>query len=92
MWGKNIYFFQVASHPRHGDGLLGDAINFLLGGAGHAHLAEEQDERFRGYEAAQARGAAGECSTYHAECPLSFFKLIGIRHGGIQVIRPHYIR
>ena len=74
---KNIYSFQVASHPRHGDGLLGDAINFLLGGAGHAHLAEEQDERFRGYEAAQARGAAGECSAYHAECPLSFFKLIG---------------
>ena len=65
---------EVGSNPFHDDGVLGDVMNFLL----TANFAdEEEDERFQTYLDAQTNGkVAGDCSAFHKECPMSFFKLI----------------
>ena len=65
---------EVGSNPFHDDGILGDVMNFLLS----ANFAdEEEDERFQTYLDAQTNGkVSGDCSAFHKECPMSFFKLI----------------
>ena len=65
---------EVGSNPFHEEGILGDAVNFLLTGN---YAAEEEDERFLSYQEAQATGQiSGDCSSFHKSCPMSFFKLI----------------
>ena len=65
---------EVGSNPFHGDGIFGDVVNFLLS-ANYAE--EEEDERFKNYQTAQSHGhSTGDCSQYHQQCPMSFFKLI----------------
>ena len=65
---------EVGSNPFHDDGIIGDVMNFLLS----ANFAdEEEDERFQTYLEAQTNGkVAGDCSAFHKECPMSFFKFI----------------
>ena len=65
---------EVGSNPFHDDGIIGDVMNFLLS----ANFAdEEEDERFQTYLEAQTKGKmAGDCSAFHKECPMSFFKFI----------------
>ena len=65
---------EVGSNPFHDDGIIGDVMNFLLS----ANFAdEEEDQRFRTYLEAQTSGKnAGDCSAFHKECPMSFFKFI----------------
>lgn len=65
---------EVGSNPFHDDGIIGDVMNFLLS----ANFAdEEEDERFKTYLKAQTNGkVTGDCSAFHKECPMSFFKLI----------------
>ena len=65
---------EVGSNPFHDDGILGDALNFILASN---YAAEESDERFQSYLQAQSHGQdSGDCSKYHQQCPMSFFKLI----------------
>ena len=45
---------EVSSTPLHDEGLLGDAVNFLLS-ATHNYIAEESD-MFKDYLGAQAKG------------------------------------
>ena len=44
---------EASSTPLHDDGLLGDAVNFLLT---VNYAVEESDDRFKNYLAAQAKG------------------------------------
>ena len=65
---------EVGSNPFHDDGILGDVMNFLLTSN---YAAEEEDDRFKTYLKAQSHGQlSGDCSSYHKQCPMSFFKLI----------------
>ena len=65
---------EVGSNPFHDDGILGDALNFILASN---YATEETDERFQSYLQAQSHGQeAGDCTKYHQQCPMSFFKLI----------------
>ena len=65
---------EVGSNPFHDDGIIGDVINFLLSAN---FTDEEEDERFQTYLEAQTTGkVAGDCSDFHKECPMSFFKFI----------------
>ena len=68
---------EVGSNPFHDDGIIGDVMNFLLS-ANFANFAdEEEDERFQTYLEAQINGKnAEDCSAFHKECPMSFFKFI----------------
>ena len=65
---------EAGSNPFHDDGILGDVMTFLLA----SNFAdEEEDERFKTYLKAQSHGQLNaDCSDYHKECPMSFFKLI----------------
>ena len=65
---------EVGSNPFHDDGIIGDVMNFLLSAN---FTDEEEDERFQTYLEAQTTGkVAGDCSDFHKECPMSFFKFI----------------
>jgi len=65
---------EVGSNPFHGDGILGDIMNFMLTAN---FVTEEEDDRFKTYLKAQSHGQlTGDCSSYHKDCPLSFFTLI----------------
>ena len=44
---------EASSTPLHDEGILGDAVTFLLTSN---YAAEESDERFKKYFAAQAKG------------------------------------
>ena len=44
---------EASSHPLHDEGLLGDAVNFLLTAN---YAAEESDEKFKKYLGAQTKG------------------------------------
>ena len=65
---------EVGSNPYHDEAIIEDRMNFLLS----ANFAdEEEDERFQTYLEAQTNGkVAGDCSAFHKECPMSFFKFI----------------
>jgi len=66
---------ETSATPLHDDGLLGDAINFLLTGSYSAADAVAVD---KSYFEAQAKGQlSGDCSSYHQNCPVSFFKYLG---------------
>jgi len=65
---------EASSTPLHDEGLIGDAVTFLLTSN---YASEESDDRFKRYFAAQAKGQlTGDCSELHAECPISLFKFI----------------
>jgi len=65
---------EASAAPLHDEGLLGDAVNFLLTGN---YAAEEPDQKFKDYVAAQAQGQLkGDCTEFNADCPISFFKFI----------------
>merc|ERR1739848_290932 len=67
---------EASATPLHDEGLLGDAVNFLL----TANYATEQtDEKLKEYVAAQTQGQLSqECLSYQQECPVSFFKYIDV--------------
>jgi len=66
---------ETSASPLHDDGILGDAINFLLTGSYSAADAKATDKT---YFEAQAKGQlSGDCSSYHSSCPVSFFKYLG---------------
>ena len=44
---------EASSHPLHDEGLIGDAVNFLLTAN---YAAEETDKKFKKYLGAQAKG------------------------------------
>ena len=81
---------ETSATPLHSDGLLGDAINFLLTGSYEATTSHDRE-----YSEAQAQGQvssgdvnkilsisisiyllqlSGDCSPYHNICPVSLFK------------------
>ena len=82
---------EASSTPRHDEGIIGDAITFLLTAN---YVSDEPDTKFKKYFAAQARGKvknigdtkqshyfhtfqlSGDCSEWSSECPVSLFKLI----------------
>ena len=82
---------EASSTPRHDEGLIGDAITFLLTAN---YVSDEPDTKFKKYFAAQAKGKvqniriqkqchyltifqlSGDCSEWSSECPVSLFKLI----------------
>ena len=82
---------EASSTPLHDEGILGDAVNFLLTAN---YASEETDDKFKKYLDAQSRGQVilqyflykssfihqfqlhGECSSLNAECPISFFRFI----------------
>merc|ERR1711892_908455 len=65
---------EASATPLHDEGILGDAVNFLLTAN---YATEEADDKFRKYLEAQAKGQLkGDCSEFHKNCPISFFKLI----------------
>ena len=84
---------ETSSMPLHDEGILGDAVNFLLTAN---YASEETDENFKEYLEAQTNGQVnklidkniknqiwsfqlkGECSEFHKKCPMSFFKLLEI--------------
>ena len=65
---------EAAHTPTHGDGLIGDAINALLLPAHLLDLIPEKGESE--YIKAQRMGHhSGDCSGYHATCPMSIFQV-----------------
>merc|ERR1719320_1608295 len=67
---------EASATPLHDEGLLGDAVNFLLTAN---YATEESDEKFKEYVAAQAQGQLSqECFSYQQDCPVSFFKYIDV--------------
>ena len=44
---------EASAYPLHDEGVLGDAINFLLTAN---HVAEESDQQLKPYTAAQSKG------------------------------------
>merc|ERR1719474_1561411 len=69
---------EASATPLHDEGLLGDAVNFLLTAN---YATEETDEKFKEYVAAQAQGQLkGDCTQFNANCPISFFKIIDTNH------------
>merc|ERR1719244_199510 len=65
---------EASATPLHDEGLLGDAVNFLLTAN---YATEETDEKFKEYVAAQAQGQLkGDCTQFNANCPISFFRFI----------------
>jgi len=65
---------EASAAPLHQEGLLGDAVNFLLTAN---YAGYEKDDRFQSYRAAQSRGQlAGDCSLYHPACPVSLFTFL----------------
>jgi len=66
---------EAAHTPTHGDGLIGDAINALLLPVHLLDLIPEQGESE--YVRAQRMGHhSGDCSYYHATCPMSIFQVV----------------
>merc|ERR1719474_1030209 len=69
---------EASATPLHDEGLLGDAVNFLLTAN---YASEETDEKFKEYVAAQVQGQQKEdCSKFFSDCPVSFFKIIDTNH------------
>ena len=65
---------EASSIPLHDEGIIGDAVTFLLT---TNYASEEEDDRFKKYLAAQAKGQlTGDCTDWHAGCPMSLFKII----------------
>jgi len=65
---------EASSTPLHDEGIIGDAVTFLLT---TNYATEEEDERFKKYFAAQAKGQlTGDCTEWHEGCPMSLFKFI----------------
>merc|ERR1712083_863831 len=65
---------EASATPLHDEGLLGDAVNFLLTAN---YATEETNEKLKEYVAAQTQGQLkGDCTEFHADCPISFFRFI----------------
>merc|ERR1711892_291747 len=65
---------EASATPLHDEGILGDAVNFLLT-ANYATV--ESDQLFKKYLDAQSNGQLSQdCSPFHKECPISFYRLI----------------
>ena len=65
---------EVSSTPLHNEGVLGDALNFLLTGT---YSAPDKSDVAKEYFEAQAEGQlSGDCRSFHHECPISLFKYI----------------
>jgi len=69
---------EASAAPLHDEGLLGDAVNFLLTAN---YAAQQSDHDLKKYVAAQAQGQLSQdCLSYHKGCPFSFFKLIDLEN------------
>merc|ERR1711892_446889 len=65
---------EASATPLHDEGILGDAVNFLLT-ANYATV--ESDQLFKKYLDAQSKGQLSQaCSPFPKECPISFFRFI----------------
>merc|ERR1712106_1141662 len=65
---------EASATPLHDEGILGDAVNFLLTAN---YVSIESDQLFKKYLDAQSKGQLlGDCAPYHKECPISFFRFI----------------
>ena len=85
---------EASAAPLHDEGLLGDAVNFLLTAN---YAAQQSDHDLKEYVAAQAQGQvrtgcpkenneiplfqlSQDCLSYHKGCPFSFFKFIDLEN------------
>merc|ERR1711892_1654694 len=65
---------EASATPLHDEGILGDAVNFLLT-ANYASI--ESDDKFKEYLKAQTEGQLKEnCSGFNTKCPISFFNFL----------------
>ena len=67
---------EASSTPLHGEGLIGDAVTFLLTAN---YAADEQDKKFKKYFAAQAKGQVYEDIRYLSKKTLLLFTSVDWR-------------